>query len=57
MKKLGYIFLCMVALWGCQDNADYRSKGKMPSIFSCRQTIIIGRKLWIAWFTLLPVKG
>ncbi len=28
MKKLGYIFLCMVALWGCQDNADYPFKGK-----------------------------
>ena len=34
MKKLGYIFLCMVALWGCQDNADYPFKGKDAVYFS-----------------------
>ena len=28
MKKLGYIFLCLAALWSCQDNADYPFKGK-----------------------------
>lgn len=28
MKKLGYMFLCLAALWGCQDNADYPFKGK-----------------------------
>ncbi|MFR7851078.1 MAG: hypothetical protein ACLU36_06120 [Barnesiella intestinihominis] len=56
MKKLGYIFLCMVALWGCQDNADYPFKGK-DAVYFQLQTDVCGRKLWIAWFTLLPVKG
>ena len=28
MKKVGYIFLCLAALWSCQDNADYPFKGK-----------------------------
>ena len=57
MKKLYYIFLLLITFGSCKDDANYPFAGKDAVYFQLQAKVIIGRRLWIVSFILLPARG